>query len=138
MQLAVALFTLQLIPVGILALCAFDGSFARRSRFGLRFSAAVAVVIAPDLILLAPRLGEPATSAITGLAFLWGLAMVAPARFALFHRILPGSEHGEDDHDGGRPRDEPPRPPSPRGGLVIAEIDPSLIRVRDKRRVPVG
>lgn len=132
MLLVVVLFV-EAIPMGVLVGAVFDRSLQRRTRFWRRFTGIVIVVVLPELAALVAPVGEQAVVALVWGGLAWGLLLLVPSWFVLFHGwgFNPGS--ADDDDSGPGPEDGPPSPRSPIGGIPLPDAESSSARVRDHR-----
>lgn len=133
MRAVVVALSVETIPIGVMVGAAFDRSLRRRPRFWLRFAGIVSAIVLPELVAVVAPVGEQTVVTLILLGLGWGILLLVPSRFVLFHGwgFDPGS--ADDDGDGPGPEDERPTPPSPIGGIPLPDAEPSSARVRDHR-----
>ena len=133
MKVVVVVFTVEAIPIGVLAGGVLASPLPRLPRFSLRLAAVVMAMLLPMLVALFGRLGEQTAGPVVLSGLPWGIVVVGLSRFVLFHGsgLDPGS--ADDDDDGPGPGDDRPTPPAPIGGIPLADAAPSSMRVRDHR-----
>ena len=115
--------SIEAIPLGVVISFVFPGCqpdaglgrpLRRRSRFWLRFAGVVIAMLLPDLVAILAPLGEGPAGALLWSGFVWGLLLLVPSRFVLFHGSGPRPGPGEEDGEGPGPGDAGPTPPAPR------------------------
>jgi hypothetical protein len=133
MRAVVVVLLVETIPIGVVVGAAFDRSLCRRSRFWLRFAGVVIAIVLPELAAVVAPVDEQTVVTLILVGLGWGILLLVPSRFVLFHGwgFDPGS--ADDDGDGPGPEDERPTPPSPLGGIPLPDAEPSSARVRDHR-----
>lgn len=141
MNAVVMVVSIESIPVGVLISLVFQGHPevghvrpVRRPRFWVRFAAVLIVMLLPDLVGLVLPLSEQAIWPIVLLGFAWGLLLLVPSGFVLFHRSGADPEPGEEDDEGPGPGDGRPSPSGPTGGVPLPDAEPSSTRIRGHRR----
>jgi len=126
--------SLQTIPLGILISAAWDRSPRRRPRFWLRFAGFALCVTLPHVILISGSalglVGEAAAGAMLWGGFLWGFGLVALAPLLLFRGPGPSCGPSHDGPDGPDPRQDPPSPVRPIGGVPLPDAEQSSMRTR--------
>jgi hypothetical protein len=133
MKAAVIVFSFEAIPLGVLIGSVRACPLYRRSRFWVRFAGVVIAMLLPDLVAILARVGEQAAGMMLWLGFVWGILLIAPSRYVLFHGWGPDLGPGDEDDEGPGPGDDRPTPPAPIGGIPLPDAEPSLKRVRDHR-----
>jgi hypothetical protein len=133
MKVAVMVSLVEAIPIGVLIASVHACPLSRRPRFWLRFAGVLFAFLLPDLVIIFAQLGEEAAGRLLVLGFIWGIVLIGPARFVLFHGWDSGAGPGEDDGEGPGPGEGRPTPPAPIGGIPLPDAEPSLRRVRDHR-----
>ena len=133
MKVLEMVLSVEVIPLGALIPTVFGCQLSRRSRFWLRFTGLLIVFFLPDLVAIFAPLGEQAawTLLMGGLA--WGILLVTPSRFVLFHGRGFGPGPDDEDSGGPGPGDGRPTPPEPIGGIPLPDAEPSSTRLRDHR-----
>lgn len=129
----VLVLSAEAILIGALIGVAFSCPLCRRSRFWLRFAGLVIAIVLPALVAILAPVGEQTAGMLFWLGLVWGISLLAPARFVLFQRWGFDAGPGDDDGEGPGPRDIRPRPPAPIGGIPLLDAEPSSKRVRDHR-----
>lgn len=136
MKAVVVVLFFETIPFGALIGTVFACPLCRRSRFWLRLAGVAIAMLLPDFVATIASLSEQTAGMLLWLGLAWGLLLIAPSRFVLFHRngLDPGP--GDEDGEGPGPGDGRPTPPTPIGGIPLPDAEPSLTRVREHRQPP--
>jgi hypothetical protein len=133
MTVVVVVLVVETIPIGVLVSAAFDRSLRRRSRFWQRFAGIVIAIVLPELVAVVAPVSEQAFVALFWAGLGWGILLLVPSSFVLFHGwgIDPGS--ADDDGEGPGPEDGRPTPSPPIGGIPLPDAERSSARIRDHR-----
>ena len=142
MNALVMVLSAESIPVGVLVSLVIGGCpdvdharpLRRRPRFWLRFTGVLVAMLLPDLVAGVLPLGEQALFPLVLLGLAWGLLLLVPSGFVLFHRADPDPGPADDDDQGPGPGDDRPTPSAPTGGIPLADAEPSSRRIRDHDR----
>jgi hypothetical protein len=132
----VLVLSAEAILIGALIGVVLGCPLCRRSRFWLRFAGVVIAIVLPallSLVAILATLGEQTAGMLFWLGLAWGILLLAPSRFVLFHGRGLGSGPDDEDGEGPGPGDGSPTPPGPIGGIPLPDAEPSLTRVRDHR-----
>ena len=100
----VLVLSAEAILIGALIGVAFPRPLCRRSRFWVRFAGLVIAIVLPALVAILAPVGEQAAGMLFWLGFVWGISLLAPARFVLFQRRGFDAGPGDDDGEGPGPR----------------------------------
>jgi hypothetical protein len=136
MKVVLVVLSFESLPFAVLISVVAGCPLCRRSRFWLRLAALVLVMLLPDLTAIFVRPGEQTAPALVWLGFVWGLMLVAVARFLLFRWEGPDPGPGGDEGEGPDSGDGRPTPPAPIGGIPLPDAEPSSTRLRDHRQLP--
>ena len=119
MKVVVVVFTVEAIPIGVLAGGVFASPLPRRPRFSLRFAAVVIAMLLPMLVALFGRLGEQTAGPVVLSGLPWGIVVVGLSRFVLFHGSGPDPGHRTATMTGRGPGTIVPPPPAPIAGFRL-------------------
>jgi hypothetical protein len=133
MKAVVTVLSVEAVPFGVLIGAVLACPLCRRSRFWVRFAGVGIAILLPDLVAILAPLREQAAGMLLVLGFGWGILLIAPSRYVLFHGEGRDLGPGNEDDEGPGPGDDRPTPPAPIGGVPLPDAEPSLTRVRDHR-----